>query len=71
LGANGKSVRAVKPLDEEPCHKVTLQDVSKGLPKVPGMQIQPRQDWMMPLQAQAMDLTKVKKSFVFEGKQES
>ena len=50
--------------------KMRVQDISEGLPKVPGMQIQPRQDWMMPHQAQAMDPTKVKKSYEFEGKQE-
>ncbi|MDQ3864779.1 MAG: hypothetical protein M3317_15025 [Actinomycetota bacterium] len=47
--------------------KVVVQDVSEGLPKVPGMRIKPRQDWMMPLQVQAMDPTKVEKSFVFEA----
>jgi hypothetical protein len=30
-------------------------------------QITLREPWMMPLQAQAMNPTKVKKSFVFEG----
>jgi hypothetical protein len=48
---------------------MTVQDLSKGLPKVPGMWIEPRLSWMMPLQVQAMDPTKVKKSFAFEGKQ--
>src|SRR5215207_4901048 len=51
--------------------EVTVQDISEGLPKVPGMEIEPRPSWMMPLQVQAMDPTKVKKSFVFEGKQDS
>jgi len=32
------------------------------------MEIEPRPSWMMPLQAQAMDPTRVKKSFVFEGR---
>jgi hypothetical protein len=49
--------------------KMTVRDLSKGLPKVPGMWIEPRRSWMMPLQVQAMDPTKVKKSFAFEGKQ--
>jgi len=48
--------------------KTTVQDISEGLPEVPGMEIEPRSSWMMPLQAQAMDPTKVKKSFVFEGR---
>jgi hypothetical protein len=47
--------------------KTTVQDISEGLPDVPGMEIEPRSSWMMPLQAQAMDPTKVQKSFVFEG----
>jgi hypothetical protein len=68
LGANAKSVRAVKPLDEEPFHKVTVQDISEGSPKVPGIQIEPRSSWMMPLPVQAMDPTKDKKSFAFERK---
>jgi len=49
--------------------EVTVQDISEGLPEVPGMEIEPREPWMMPLQTQAMDPTKVKKSFVFEGQQ--
>jgi hypothetical protein len=49
--------------------EVTVQDVSEGLPEVPGMEIQPREPWMMPLQAQAMDPTKVSKSFVLEGRE--
>lgn len=51
--------------------KVTVQDISEGLPKVPGMQRESRPSWMMPLQVQAKDPTKVKKSFVLEGKQET
>jgi len=47
--------------------KTTVQDISEGLPDVPGMEIEPRSSWMMPLRAQAMDPTKVQKSFVFEG----
>ena len=39
--------------------------------KVPGMQIEPGRSWMMSLQAQAMDMTKAKKSLVFEGKLEA
>jgi hypothetical protein len=46
--------------------EVMVQDISEGLPEVPGMEIEPREPWMMPLQTQAMDPTKVKKSFVFE-----
>jgi len=46
-----------------------VQDISEGLPKVPGSEVEPREPWMMPLQTQAMDPTKVKKSFVFEGQQ--
>lgn len=49
--------------------KMTAQDISEGLPKVPGMRIELRPSWMMPLRVQAMDPTKVKKSFAFEGKQ--
>jgi len=49
LEANGKSVRAVQLLDEEPCHKVTFQHISEESPQVPGMQIAPRPSWMMPL----------------------
>lgn len=51
--------------------EVTVEDISEGLPEVPGMKIEPREPWMMPLQAQAMDPTKVKKSFVFEGREAS
>jgi hypothetical protein len=32
------------------------------------MEITLREPWMMPLQTQAMNPTKVKKSFVFEGR---
>ena len=69
LEANGKSVRAVKPLDKEPCHKVTFQHISEGSPNVPGMQIAPRPSWITSLLVQVMDPTKVKKAFAFEGKQ--
>jgi hypothetical protein len=48
LEANGKSVRAAKLLDEEPCHKVTFQHISEESPQVPGMQIAARRSWMMP-----------------------
>jgi hypothetical protein len=46
--------------------EVTVEDISEGLPEVPGMEIEPREPWMMPLQTQAMDPTKVRKSFLFE-----
>ena len=46
--------------------EVTVQDISEGLPEVSGMEIEPRESWMMPLQTQAMDPTKVRKSFVLE-----
>jgi hypothetical protein len=49
--------------------EVTVQDISEGLPEVSGSEVEPREPWMMPLQTQAMDPTKVKKSFVFEGRQ--
>jgi hypothetical protein len=39
------------------------------LPDVPGTEIEPRQDGKMPLQAQAMDPTKVKKSFAYKGRE--
>jgi hypothetical protein len=71
LGANGKNVRAVKLLDEEPSHKVTFQDISEGSPRVPGMQIEPRSSWMMPLLVHVMSPTKVKKSFEFKGREAS
>jgi hypothetical protein len=45
--------------------EVTVQDISEGLPEVPDMEIEPREPWMMPLQAQAMDPTKVEKTFTF------
>jgi hypothetical protein len=48
----------------------TVEDVSEGFPKVPDMRIEPRTSWMITLVVRAMDPTKVKKSFVFEGKQE-
>ena len=69
LEANGKSLRAVKPLDEEPFHKVKVQDISEGSPKVHGMRIAPRPSWRMPLLVQVMDPTKVKKSFEFKGRE--
>jgi hypothetical protein len=59
LEAHGKSVRAVKLLDDEPSHKVTFQYISQGSAQVPGMQIATRPSWMMPLQVQAMDPTEV------------
>ena len=46
--------------------EVTVDDISEGLPEVPGMQIIPREPWMMPLQTQAMDPTRVRKTFVLE-----
>jgi hypothetical protein len=49
--------------------KMGVQDISEGLPKVPSMHIKPRRDWMMPLQTQAKDPTRVEKSFVLEGKE--
>jgi hypothetical protein len=49
--------------------EVTVEDISEGLPEVPGMLIEPREPWMMPLQTQAMDPTKVRKSFLFEREQ--
>jgi hypothetical protein len=51
--------------------KVTVQDISEGLPDVPGMEIESRKPWMLPLQVQAMDPTKVKRSFVFEEREAS
>jgi hypothetical protein len=48
--------------------EVTVEDVSEGLPEVPGMEIEPRPSWMMPLPVQGADPTKVEKTFVFEGK---
>jgi nucleotide-binding universal stress UspA family protein len=50
--------------------EVSVQDTSEGLPEVPGIEIEPREFWVMPLKAQAMDPTKVEKSFEFEGAQE-
>jgi hypothetical protein len=33
------------------------------------MDVEPRKDWMMPLQAQATDPTKVGKTFTFEARE--
>jgi hypothetical protein len=71
LEANGKSVRAVKPLDEELFHNVTFQNFSEGSPKVPGMEIAPRSSWRMPCLVRAMGPSKVKKSFEFKGREAS
>jgi hypothetical protein len=49
--------------------EVTVEDISEGLPEVPGLEVEPREPWMMPLQTQAMDPIRVKKSFVFEGRE--
>jgi hypothetical protein len=48
-----------------------VQDISEGLPKVPNKQIEANLSWMMPLQVQAMDPTKVKKSFEFKPNEAS
>jgi hypothetical protein len=38
---------------------------------VSGLQIEPRSSWRMPIPVQAMDPTKVKKSFEFKGREAS
>ena len=49
--------------------EVMVQDISEGLPEGLKREIEPREPWMMPLQTQVMDPTKVKKSFVFKGRE--
>src|SRR5215208_4688332 len=48
--------------------EIMVQDISEGLPEGLKREIEPREPWMMPLQTQVMDPTKVKKSFVFKGR---
>jgi len=46
---------------------LSVQDLFQGFPKVLFMRIEPKNSWVMPLRAQGMDPTKVKKAFAFEG----
>jgi len=70
-GVQEKGFELSLTVDSSDPVEVTVQDISEGLPEVPGREIEPREPWMMPLQTQAMDPTKVTRSFVFEGKQGS